>query len=119
MKRKSNSAGKVITGAILALLGTLMIVDGVTFWDLLALIEFWPLLMIAIGLSKLTGDTRKGGVWLIAIGSWLQIMSLGLFGLGWGNAWPLLLVSIGVGTFFEGVLTPSVARHEREVRHGE
>lgn len=118
MKRTTISAGRILWGAILALLGALMIVDGITFWDLLALIEYWPLLLIAAGLTKLTDvETRRSGIWLVAIGSWLQIMSLGLFGLGWSTAWPLLLVCAGLATLIEGFLTTSLDPG-KELNHG-
>jgi len=113
---------ELIGGAILITIGTLMLLDRISFWDLFSFIDYWPLLLIAVGLGKLANPaTRSSGIWIVAIGSWLQIMTLGLFGLSWWSAWPLLLVFAGAALILEGFIGPIALRHiaRKEPSHGE
>ena len=120
MNNQPKTAGRILGGLLLTTLGVLLITEELSIWDLFSFIEYWPLLLIAVGLAKLLDtDTRLSGIWMISIGSWLQIMSLGLFGVGWSNAWPLLLVFIGVGTLLEGFFAPGMANHTGELHHGK
>ena len=40
-------------------------------------------------------DLRKGLI-LLAVGSWLLLNTLGIWGLRYGDSWPLLMILIGV-----------------------
>lgn len=122
MEQRHFPISELIGGAILITIGTLMLLDRISFWDLFSFIDYWPLLLIAVGLGKLANPaTRSSGIWIVAIGSWLQIMTLGLFGLSWWSAWPLLLVFAGAALILEGFIGPIALRHiaRKEPSHGE
>ena len=42
------------------------------------------------------GLDRSGGVWLLATGIYCVIGVFGLFGLGWGGAWPIFVIAAGL-----------------------
>jgi hypothetical protein len=57
------------------------------------------------------------GLWLVAVGFWMQISHLRLFGLTWGTSWPLLLIALGGGmilrSFFESTARKGEENHGR------
>ena len=60
--------------------------------------NWWPMLLVLVGIPKLFHRrTLWVGFWLISVGAWLQLVRLHLFGLRYGNAWPLLLIVVGAG----------------------
>jgi hypothetical protein len=60
--------------------------------------DWWPMIVVLVGIPKLFHRrTIWAGLWLISIGAWLQLVRLHLFGLRYGNAWPLLLIVVGAG----------------------
>lgn len=94
--------GRLVAGIVLIVLGVIFFFDRIDLGDLLS--DYWPLILIGIGIVRLgQPETRSSGTWLIAIGTWLQISKIHLFGLDYGSSWPLLLVFIGIATVFEGL----------------
>jgi hypothetical protein len=91
---------RLAAGLSILAIGAVLILDnaglsrGLHFW------EFWPLILIVIGITRLAGSgergDRQGALTLTFIGCWLLIASLGLFGLDYGDSWPLVLVAIGL-----------------------
>lgn len=82
--------------------GLAMAAAGVVFWldlqgriDAGELRDYWPLVLVAIGLGKLWdgGRRSRSGVFLIALGTLFQLDVLHV--LQFREAWPLLLVVIG------------------------
>ncbi|MCU1246580.1 MAG: transrane protein [Acidobacteria bacterium] len=86
--------GLILIGfGVMLLLGRLGITD---FGSLMH--RFWPMFVIFLGVSRLfKRRSLWSGLWLITIGLWLQISTLGLFGLDFRSSWPLLLVALGAG----------------------
>ena len=92
-------SGALVGGVILVALGLLFFVDrhaqlGGGFWKL------WPFAMVAIAAVKLANardwSERRGALWLLFVGGWLLVNTLGVFGLDWGTSWPLLVIGMGV-----------------------
>ena len=50
---------------------------------------------VRIGQGRSNREIRGGAI-LIAVGIWLLVSTLGLFGLDHGDSWPLLLILIGI-----------------------
>jgi hypothetical protein len=44
---------------------------------------------------------RRHGFWLITIGVWLLISFFEVFGLGFGETWPLLLIAAGISSVWQ------------------
>jgi hypothetical protein len=73
-----------------------------------------------LGVPKLFQPrTMWSGMWLVALGLWLQAVRLHLYHLTFENSWPLLLIVLGGGivlrTFFDGV----TRRHRSAENEGE
>lgn len=113
-------AATVAGGVILIAIGILFLAETIGIADFGDLIElYWPMILVLIGIPKLLSrETVGSGLWLIAIGVWLQISHLGLFGLGWSNSWPVLLILIGAGMVIRAIWeaafprTPDGGPHE-------
>lgn len=96
--------GRYIVAAILIILGTGFLLDQMNvlyFSDIIS--NWWPLIIIAIGLVLLTrshGALMPAMIVLI-IGVLLQANELHMLPWGfWATFWPLMLVAIGVGILF-------------------
>ena len=58
--------------------------------------HWWPMIVVLVGIPKLLRRrTVWQGLWIISIGVWLQLVQFHLFGLTFGNSWPLMLIVIG------------------------
>jgi hypothetical protein len=100
----------IAAGSIL-LLGRLGVAD--FSWSLH---KFWPLFIVIIGISKLFRRHKSvwGGLWMIAIGAWLQAVTLHLYGFTYDSSWPFLLVILGAGTILRTVVQASRRRDAEE-----
>ncbi|MBC7985042.1 MAG: hypothetical protein H7Y02_14435 [Candidatus Obscuribacterales bacterium] len=70
--------------------------------------NYWPALLITLGAIQLAwpgrAHDRLGGYWLLVIGLWGQINMLELFGLYWGNSWPIFIIALGIRVILGGIL---------------
>lgn len=109
--------GTLGVGVVLIVVGAMMLADRFTPMDMGDVIrQYWPTFIIAVALPKLaTGSTFWGGLWLIAVGSWLQAVNLHLYGMTYSNSWPLLLIALGGGMIVRA-LVEAVSR--KEENHG-
>ncbi|HEX8151580.1 MAG TPA: DUF5668 domain-containing protein [Thermoanaerobaculia bacterium] len=117
MNRKIDS-GALGAGFVLVTIGVLMLVDRFSALDFGYVIRhFWPLVLILVGVPKLVHRaTIWNGLWLIFIGTWLQLIQLRVFGMTYRNSWPLLLIAIGGGMIVRAMLDvalPAEERHEQ------
>jgi hypothetical protein len=106
-------------GFVLITIGVLMLVERYSvleFGDLMR--RFWPMVLILIGIPKLVRRaTLWNGLWLIAIGTWLQLIQFRFLGMNYGNSWPLLLIVLGGGMIVRvmvDVALPVEERHEEQ-----
>jgi hypothetical protein len=82
--------------------------------------NFWPLFVVIIGMSKLVHRRSVwSGLWMIAIGAWLQAVTLHYRGFTYESSWPLLLVVLGAGIILRTIFGSARRRdaEERENRH--
>jgi hypothetical protein len=82
--------------------------------------NFWPLFVVIIGVSKLVHRRSVwSGLWMIAIGAWLQAVTLHYRGFTYESSWPLLLVVLGAGIILRTIFGSARRRdtEERENRH--
>ena len=90
---------------ILIAVGILFLLDNLDVLDILAFKKFWPVILIAIGLMKLTGSNfqdKSSASVLISIGLLFLLLNLNI--LYWGDIrqfWPLILILIGVSIIFK------------------
>lgn len=108
------NAGGLVTGSILIGIGILFLLDrlmDVAFHDVIR--TWWPMILVIIGVPKLARyETLWNGLWLVAVGCWLQIIQLDLFGATYRNSWPLLLIVLGGGMVARAIVDATVRREE-------
>ena len=123
--------GAVAGGLIVLTVGIAMLLDSTGAFDIRMGRLIGPLIMIVIGAASLLngghiGSTcgprvsdadpgrvgrrargRRprgvGGIWLIGIGSWMLVSQTHLFGLNFGNSWPLIVILAGLMIVFRGM----------------
>ncbi len=82
--------------------------------------NFWPLFIVIIGVSKLLHRRSAwAGLWMIAVGAWLQAVTLHLYGFTYESSWPLLLVVLGAGIIVRTIVESARRRDagEKEGNH--
>jgi len=89
----------IVWGLLLIVGGTVLLLQRLGIADLSwSMRNFWPLFIITIGMSKLFHRRSVwAGLWMIAVGAWLQAVTLHIAGFTYRSSWPLLLVILGAG----------------------
>jgi len=100
--RRSNPFGGLLAGTILAGVGVLLLLQnlGITLVD--DLWDYWPVILIAVGISRAATAWDFGGrVWgaiVVFVGAVFLVRNLGLIhGSVWNFFWPVILIAIGLG----------------------
>jgi hypothetical protein len=104
---------QIFWGILLIAAGTIALLSRFEIGDLSWIFRnFWPMFVIAIGLSKLLHrKSAWSGLSTIAIGVWLQAVTLHLYGFSYSSSWPLLLVILGAGTILRAIFG-AARRHD-------
>jgi hypothetical protein len=104
--RRRIDADGIFWGVLLIAGGTALLLQRLGIADTSWIIRmYWPLFIVLVGLSKLVHRRSLwAGLWMIAVGSWLQAVTLHLYGLTYSSSWPLLLVILGAGMIGRTVL---------------
>jgi predicted membrane protein len=83
-------------GAVLVLVGTVILLDHMGYVNADKLWRFWPMIAVVAGLfNMLEYGHRVWGVFLIFLGAILQLNQLGIAHFGWADVWPLALIGVG------------------------
>jgi predicted tellurium resistance membrane protein TerC len=92
-------------GIFLLIVGVALLLENFNFLNVEPVWRFWPVIIIVIGLGRLldaqvAGEYQKA-FWMLFIGGWLLISELHVFGLHYGNSWPILLIGVGIGMLWK------------------
>jgi hypothetical protein len=98
-------SGRAVPAVVLIVIGTLFLLGNMHILPNLNWFDFWPVILIVIGLMKLLEAPRKGSyVWgaiLFGLGAVLLADNLNLLPFSPWDLWPLLLIALGAGLLFE------------------
>jgi hypothetical protein len=98
-RRRGLGASRLVLGLYLVLMGALVLAVNLGYEIPGRLWSYWPFLLVGLGAVKLAWagerDERRSGYWLLIVGLYGLICVFGLFGLGWGEAWPIFLLAYG------------------------
>jgi predicted membrane protein len=87
----------IIWGAVICIIGVVLLLDHLGFLSAYSLWRFWPSLIITAGVVSLTQDGKRAwGIFLIVAGSLLQLDSLGIIHFRWVDLWPLAIIAAGL-----------------------
>jgi len=91
---------KIVVGVFILLAGVFALINnfgfytGIDFWD------FWPLILIIIGLGKLfqPAEYRNtfGGLVILIVGIFFQLSTLDIIDFGFRQLWPFILILVGI-----------------------
>lgn len=114
-KPKRIDPGSLTGGIVLIVLGLLFLLDQfhvADFGDLMH--RHWAMLIVLFGVAKMwRRETLWSGLWLVTVGTWLQLVTLRMYGLTYRNSWPLVLIALGAGIIVRTVVESMGRREER------
>ena len=114
MSRGGNRGGSLTGGLILMAIGTAFLLERYDVVSMRRIWRLWPMILIWLGLMNLVYP--KGGrrsIFLLLIGVWLQISVFELWGLDFGDSWPLLIIFLGASFIFDSMMSPGPLRPRR------
>jgi hypothetical protein len=91
---------RLILGVAILLAGLAFTLDNFGVVDAEQFIDFWPLLLVAVGVAKLASASRTGGwlsasIWIFA-GVWWTLYNLAIVDLHPIDFWPVFLIIAGL-----------------------
>jgi len=90
-------------GLLLIVIGSLFFLDSMDIFNIGGILaNWWPLIIIIIGFTKLKGENKTGGAILFILG--IVFLSASLDIINWGNIlrfWPLVLIATGISLFLK------------------
>ncbi len=114
---KGFSYGHLGIGVFLLITGCVLLLNNFDFIDTASVWDFWPVILIAIGIGKLldarlTHEYQKA-FWMLFLGTWFLIAEFNLFGLGYHNSWPILLIGAGIGILWKSLYPSHETREDQ------
>lgn len=93
----------IVWGASLVFVGLVFLLDRLEIIDRDLMHDWWPVALLLLGIFS------RGHV-LTAIGAWLLIGKLEIFGLTYSTSWPVILMIIGAGIVTDAFRTDDKRR---------
>jgi len=107
-RNESRRLSRLIAGGLLLLVGTLFVMQNLGFVHAGRLVDYWPVLLVWIGLSRMFGPTRPrhvpSGAVVFALGVFLQLERFDLIRFDARDVWPILLVVAGLALVGDALL---------------
>ncbi len=106
------TTGHSIGGIILVAIGGLFLLDSLDVMDFGHFThEWWPVILILVGLSKFRRDRQSGGLLLIVLGIVFLSTTLGIINFDriW-RFWPLILIGVGIQIIFRSRGNHSISK---------
>jgi hypothetical protein len=106
LERQPRSRGQngplIVAGVIVIAIGVSLLGRRMPDWEVSG--HLWPLILILIGIVKLTSDApsrpgrrpRPAGLWLVYLGLWGLLNEFHLFGFDYHSSWPLVVIGAGL-----------------------
>ena len=103
----------LFSGFIFVLIGLVFLLGNMGFLNVNAVLRFWPVILIAVGLFKLAesrDDYRSGsGVFWVVVGLLFLMSNFNILRIAFRDIWPILLIGVGSLMLWRSVM----ARRER------
>jgi len=99
MRRGIPFSGRLLFGAVAITLGVLWTADNLGLMDADAILRWWPVLLAAVGLMRLTGMFGPrhvvSGVLFTLAGFWMLLRELDVIQISIFKLWPVFLIVLG------------------------
>jgi predicted membrane protein len=103
---RTRNASRLFLGLVIITLGVIALLDNLGFLHIQSAWRFWPLFLIAVGLSRLLRPAGCPGRWtgfvVLLLGLWFLANNLGVMPYRVRDFWPLLLVLVGARLVWGG-----------------
>jgi hypothetical protein len=117
-RSQSRSGGQLFLGLLLIGMGLLFLADNLYNLDIGPIWRYWPFLLVLLGIQSLFNASDRdgigGGVWLIFIGLWLYVSLNHVWGLGFSDSWPFLIIAWGVSVIWKSLLPRRTKGQQQE-----
>ncbi len=123
ISRAGISLSRVVFGVFVVALGVLFTLDNLGLVDAGEALRFWPLALVAIGVTCLAEPGRtsrclSGFIWIFA-GVWLLLEEFHYVRIRLWDFWPVLLVILGASIVWRALApSPAHGADEASVVHG-
>ena len=111
--RRRPPAPGVIIAILIIGVGVLLFLDNFGLFHIYNVWRYWPVVLIAVGVSKLFDCRGAGGrLWagmMIAAGVLFLLDALRIFHVGWHLIWPLALVGLGISMLMKSLERKTLA----------
>ena len=92
--------GQLLWGLVVVAIGITVLLNQLGYVDIGRIWRYWPLLLVILGVTRVVGYPSErelwNGFWMVLVGLWLFAVFEGLFGLTFGNSWPIFIIAAGV-----------------------
>jgi hypothetical protein len=106
---RGNGLRQTTTGLLMMAAGVVLLLDQQGIIEIGSIGHWWPLVLVALGLWKVTGPDGErdvaGGAMFMVFGVWFLACNHHWMGLTFENSWPLVFVVMGVRIIVKA-LTP-------------
>ena len=118
-ERPRISQTKIVFGLVVMGIGLLLLLDQMSWWGFRWNVPLWPWILIVIGISKFSDRPaddrgrlrgRRSAAWLMFIGAWGLLNEYRLFGIHYGDSWPILVMGAGAFMVWRSIDPPSCDR---------
>lgn len=104
--RRQRDLGGLVPGLIMIAVGTAFLLERFDYISMRQVWRLWPVIVICIGVVHVVRPDRgRPSIFLLLVGIWLQISTLELWGLDFGESWPLLIIFVGVSFVFDALVS--------------
>ena len=97
----------VLWGIVLIAAGCLFLLDRMDLYEVEDIWRYWPIVISIAGVIEMVSARNIRGVTAglmnIVVGVWLYACIEDLWGLNFGNSWPVLVIAFGVNVFITGI----------------
>ena len=101
-----------VLGLIIVAVGAVLLLGRLGYIESVNLFAFWPLVLVAVGLSRLFRSTSRGSQLVgtvFTIGGLVMLAhNFGYVRLNWSLLWPVALILFGVSLLFRSLSRPRV-----------
>lgn len=112
----NNWRDQMVWGVMIIAMGVAFLLDRTGQFEFGHLFRYWPLLVVIGGVSNLVPPTTAklvlSGLSMISFGAWFFVSMERLWGLGFHNSWPILIIMWGVKVALKPVLEKYLGNKE-------